>query len=545
MKKNKIHYRIFITIILLVILGLSACRLPSRPKFISVITSHQDGQSVVLNEETRIVSITQSSEGIDYVQLFVNGQLIHQAYPSAGFPTEFTADQPWIPTQEGNAIISIIATDAKGTVSDPVSITLNVVPAVSQTDSTPSPTPTNTPEGLPQTQTAQMGCTNDALFISHITFPINTYVMAGSNFTKVWQVNNSGTCDWINYQLVLSSGQILGAISPQAIPTVSSASNANITLNMVAPTAPGTYSSTWRLSTGDGTQFGPELPLTIIVPELPTNTPTSTATFTLTPTLTPTLTITPSPTLTPTVTPTITETAETLSIETNYEQVMIAPGNSGHTTVNCPSGTVAVSGGFAAQTGIRIFHSMKDGNGWRVYGRNLASANQQMTIYAVCLTTSSGSSSQPFEQVNIAANDRTNLSVDCPTDSIVTGGGWVIGSDTGVDIYNSSRDGNGWQIWVNNTQSNTPLVNVYAICLSGVSGSTSQIMSSGTIDALDSGYVKKECPSGSLSTGGGFAIQLGPVIYNTSYRDNGWINYALNQTGDDKTMYTYAICLSP
>jgi hypothetical protein len=513
---------------IILIISLTSCNLPWRAKFEITITSIEDGQSVVLGQETRVVSFIQSSVGVEFVQLFVNGELSHTEYPPVGFPTEFTADQPWVPAVEGNTIISVIVTDAKGNISDPVNIAVQVVPSVSQVEATPTPTPTNTPEGLPLTQTAQAGCTNAASFVNHVTFPPNTNVSGGSNFTKVWQVNNNGTCDWIGYQIIHTSGDLLGANSPQALPVVSAGSNANISVDMVAPTTPGTYSGVWRIRTESGEIFGPELTITIVIPQPPTDTPVPTPTSTLTPT------------------PTFTATTPAISVDQLFEVISISAGSTGNTTVNCPSGSVVVSGGFAGSSGVRIYHSMMDGNGWRVYGYNTSGSSKNMTVYATCLFNSGGTSSQVLEQENINANDITNIDVACPGGSVVTGGGWVIGSTTPVEIYNSTRSDNGWQIYVNNTGGDTPLVNAYAVCLSGVSGSTSQVFQSG-VDVLagSTAHGEKACPSGTYVTGGGFATDLGVIIYNTSLSDNGWQNYARNTTGSDKLMNTYTICYSP
>jgi len=136
--------------------------------------------------------------------------------------------------------------------------------------------------------------------------------------------------------------------------------------------------------------------------------------------------------------------------------------------------------------------------------------------------------------------------VNCPSGSVVTGGGWVIGTSDSVRLYNSSQSGNGWQIWVDNSASNSPLTNVYAICLSGVSGSTSQTSASSvSIPGSNTGYAIASCLSGAYTTGGGFALQDDLEVYNTSKRPEGWINYARNTSGNDRTMFTYATCYSP
>ncbi len=527
--KNKIKTLKFLFILLVVCaLFLSSCNLPLRARNNIVITSPEEGQSVVLNQEARVVSFSESSVGVESVQLFINGSLIHTAYPPVGAPEEFLADQPWVPTIEGNNVISVIVTDAKGNISEPVNILVQVVPAVAQADVTPTPTLTSTPEGLPLTQTAQSGCTNNASFINHITFPPGTNVSAGSNFTKVWQVNNNGTCDWIGYELILTSGDLLGAGSPQALPVISMGNNANISVDMAAPASPGTYNSIWRIRSDEGEFFGPELMLSITVPQLPTETPSPTPTSTLTPT------------------PTFTATTPAVSVELYYDLTSIAAGAIGSTTVNCPAGSVVTSGGFAGANGVRIYNSTMNGNGWRVYGFNNTGSSRNITVYATCLFNTGGTTDFVLEQQNVAANDYTHFEMSCPGGTIVTGGGWVIGSTTSVEIYNSTRSGNGWQIYVNNTSGDTPLVNAYAICLSGASGSTAQVSQSGvSVPAGDIAHGEKACPGGTYATGGGFATNLGVIIYNTSFSDNGWQNYARNTTGSNLTLNTYATCYSP
>jgi hypothetical protein len=521
-------------LILITLLTLTGCNLPGGGDISVSITSHTDGQTVVLMQETRIVSRVTASRGVEKVQLFINGQLTRTDSPPEGSPNEYVADQPWIPDQEGNVILTIVATDIRGNTSEPVSVAVQVVPAISGADATPTPTSTTEPEGETD-PTVDTACINEATFVEDVSIPVNAYVSPGANFTKIWRVNNSGTCEWSGYQLILTSGDALGAASPQAVPLVSPGSNVDLSIPMTAPGTPGTYSAIWRLRAGDGTLFGPDLSLTIIVPQ------PATLTFT------PTVTATPSPTftLTPTPTKTPTATTEPLSVEQIYEQISINPSANGSTTVTCPAGSVVVSGGFASSTGLRVYHSMMDGNGWRVYARNNSGSSRLLNVYATCLSNSGGTVTQAFFQGEAVPNDTAHLEVACPAGSVVTGGGWVIGSTNPVEIYNSTRAGNGWQIYINNTGGSSPLINVYAICLSGVSGSTTQVYETGDVPGNDIGNVNRACPAGSYVTGGGFATNLGVVIYNTTKDGNGWQNYARNTLGSTKGLNTYAICYSP
>ncbi len=514
----------FILLSSLLILTLVGCNLPSRSAVAITITSHENGQAIVLGQEARIVSVATSSRGISSVELYINGVLLETVEPPDGTPKEFTADQPYTPTEEGNVIISVVAYDAKGNHSEPVSIALTVVPSLESTLETPSPTITHTPQGLEQTQTTSIGCTNNASFISDITIPDNTVLTASSNFTKIWRVSNTGTCDWVGYQLVHASDDLLSASSPQAIPMVTSGSNGDLSVDMTAPASPGTYTSSWRIRASDGTIFGPTLTVVIVIPENATTTPNATATSTVTPTV----------------------TTGPVSVSQQYEGLSISAGATVHTTVDCPAGSVVVSGGYAANDGVRVWHSTKDGNGWRVYATNTTASNKAVNVYAVCLHNSGGTTDVEYTQKYINASTYTQIIANCPGGSVVTGGGWVIGTDTNVSLYNSSKSGNGWQIYVQNDGGGSPLVNVYAVCLDGSSGSTGSVSNtSGEVPPGDIEHLVMDCPSGTYVTGGGFAVNTGAVIYNETIAGNAWQIYARNNTATEKLLFGYGICYYP
>ena len=138
-------------------------------------------------------------------------------------------------------IVSVLAVDRKGTVSDPFSITLNVVSSIEDIEISSTPTPTPSAEEFAQTQTAQAICTNSASFVTHVTIPESTQISTNVNFTKIWRVNNNGSCDWIGYQLVHSGGDHMGAVFPKALPVVKAGSNADLVIEMTAPSQPGTH----------------------------------------------------------------------------------------------------------------------------------------------------------------------------------------------------------------------------------------------------------------------------------------------------------------
>jgi hypothetical protein len=176
---------------------------------------------------------------------------------------------------------------------------------------------------------------------------------------------------------------------------------------------------------------------------------------------------------------------------------------------------------------------------------DLTQANT-LTLTATCLFNSAGTSIDTFTQQNARPNDITELTTSCASGSFVTGGGWVIDGNTEIQVQQSSGFGNGWKIIINNPTDTTPLINVFAVCLSGAPGSTSQeVRTENMIPPNQTSDVEKTCPSGTFVTGGGFNMALELNLSNTSMFQNGWVNSVFNPTGEAKRLDTFAICYSP
>src|SRR5919106_6768427 len=87
----------------------------------------------------------------------------------------------------------------------------------------PSPAPTNSPPplaSLPPTtatgtsvpQAAAGNCTASASLVGE-TYPDGTIVQPGETFTKVWHIQNSGTCTWdSSWQLIFHSGDLMDGL---------------------------------------------------------------------------------------------------------------------------------------------------------------------------------------------------------------------------------------------------------------------------------------------------------------------------------------------
>jgi hypothetical protein len=119
---------------------------------------------------------------------------------------------------------------------------------------TPTPEPTETAgEGEPN----EPGCVNRAKFVSE-TIKDNTVVAAGQAFTKVWTLENTGTCRWEkDYKLVFVSGEQMGGAASTTLPEkVPFGGTLDISINLTAPAAAGTYRGDWMLEDAAGNRFG-------------------------------------------------------------------------------------------------------------------------------------------------------------------------------------------------------------------------------------------------------------------------------------------------
>ncbi len=149
------------------------------------------------------------------------------------------------------------------------------------TGAPPTPAPTSIPVH------AAGECTLNAEFVADITVPDNTLVQPGTAFRKTWRVRNNGSCAWpAGTHFVFVSGDPMGASPSILAPAAEAGSEAEVSVDFVAPTAPGTYRSTWQLESPDGTRFGQLFYVQIVVPqpESATSAPPATTEVPTTPT---------------------------------------------------------------------------------------------------------------------------------------------------------------------------------------------------------------------------------------------------------------------
>ena len=120
----------------------------------------------------------------------------------------------------------------------------------------PSPTFTRPPASA--TPTIPTTACDKAQMIADINIPDGTVMAPGTNFTKTWRLKNIGTCTWTtSYQLVFFSGEQMGsASSANFTQNVLVGQTVDVSINLTAPNAPGSYRGYWMFKNASGALFG-------------------------------------------------------------------------------------------------------------------------------------------------------------------------------------------------------------------------------------------------------------------------------------------------
>ncbi|MBN1439021.1 MAG: hypothetical protein JW929_06375 [Anaerolineales bacterium] len=388
-----------------------------------------------------------------------------------------------------------------------------LLPTVTQTGTMP-PTatfmPTVTPTALP--------C-NWAQFISDVTVPDDWETTPSDHFTKTWRLKNIGSCTWTSgYALVFDHGEPMGAPAPQQLTTgtVPPGGTIDVSVDLVSPATAGTYQGFFMLRASDSSLFGIGagadeafwVKIKVYEPTLPP----------------------------PVVAPTT---------HAVYSQVTVAPGTVGHTTATCPAGTVVTGGGYSvSNTGMWAYIQRKNGNGWVVYAQNNSGANKTLTAYAVCLTYPSAATSDVSTNRSVAAGHSESMTAACPAGTVAVGGGYTGSVEGKLITYFSGLSGNGWRVSEKNIGSGTANFHAYAVCLSGVSASTTSVSGHVDIPPSSGAFAEAVCPGGMVMTSGGFSIDTDLVVYYTSLYSGKWRVYAHNTGTHTQALAARGTCLS-
>lgn len=160
----------------------------------------------------------------------------------------------------------------------PVAVDGNLPTATPESDNPPTPTAAASPTvaataAIPATEvvtTAEPGCVIGADYVADVTIPDDTALQAGTRFVKTWRVRNSGTCAWeAGSAWVFVDGEQMGGPEAVSVPVVEVGESADISVSLIAPAAPGTYTGYWALRRPSGVVVAPQMYVRIQVTDTP------------------------------------------------------------------------------------------------------------------------------------------------------------------------------------------------------------------------------------------------------------------------------------
>jgi len=136
-------------------------------------------------------------------------------------------------------------------------------------------TPIGSPVAPAATQSLGDACNNN-VFVADVTIPDGTIFQdsnpkggrPGSDFQKIWRVQNTGNCKWDEgYTLAFIGGD--DALNPKSVKFqdpndfVDAGQTADVGVSLTAPKFPGKYTATWKMQADNGAFFG--TPLTVVI----------------------------------------------------------------------------------------------------------------------------------------------------------------------------------------------------------------------------------------------------------------------------------------
>jgi hypothetical protein len=132
------------------------------------------------------------------------------------------------------------------------------------------------PPLTPEPPTTPAACVDGMTFVEDLSYDDQNLtappaVQPGEAFVKSWRIKNTGTCVWTPlYQLDFTYGNdgqsAMGGVATPLTKNVNPGETYDISVNLVAPKDPGTYTAVWNLHNAQGVAFGESLWVAISVP---------------------------------------------------------------------------------------------------------------------------------------------------------------------------------------------------------------------------------------------------------------------------------------
>jgi hypothetical protein len=107
--------------------------------------------------------------------------------------------------------------------------------------------PTVSPTSDPLTPSPTPSCRDNAVFVEDVTVPDNTRLEAGEKFTKIWKLQNTGSCTWTDYTITFVSGDKMEAPDEVSVPETEVSATVEVSVDLVAPSEDGAYTGNFEL----------------------------------------------------------------------------------------------------------------------------------------------------------------------------------------------------------------------------------------------------------------------------------------------------------
>jgi hypothetical protein len=146
--------------------------------------------------------------------------------------------------------------DHMATVQAVITQTASAVTPIAPTQTPIPATATSIPATNTPVPTAVSYC-DWATFIKDVTIPDGTQLSPGEVFTKIWRLQNRGTCMWTpDYDVVFYGGAQMSGATMQIPGYVPPGQSVDVAVTFTAPTTPGHYVGYWILRNASGALFG-------------------------------------------------------------------------------------------------------------------------------------------------------------------------------------------------------------------------------------------------------------------------------------------------
>lgn len=170
-------------------------------------------------------------------------------------------DEPGMIETVAAATISAHLTEVAGSQPSPTATrrapaTSTIAPtATLAPSSTPLPSATPIPSATTVPPTP-VPC-NIAKFEADVTVPDGSRFDPGEAFTKTWRIKNAGTCKWTqDFALIFVTGDAMSGDAVSLTREVAPGQSVEISVDLVAPSIPGSYRGNWMLRDDKGGAIG-------------------------------------------------------------------------------------------------------------------------------------------------------------------------------------------------------------------------------------------------------------------------------------------------